>query len=83
MRLSGLVIPQNGNLVVKNPIYHAIFNSDWVRQQLNYLEPNTSVLPIWTVFAASFVVTSLVILMPVLFCFDSVEILGQNQLRLG
>ena len=60
LRLSGLVTHERGILVVKNPIYQAVFNSNWVRQQLNQLEPNTSVLPIWTVLLASLLVTSIV-----------------------
>ncbi|MDJ0692653.1 MAG: CHASE2 domain-containing protein [Xenococcaceae cyanobacterium MO_188.B32] len=61
LRLSGLVTQERGNLFVKNPIYKAVFNSNWVRQQLNELEPNISVLPIWTVPLASLLVTSIVI----------------------
>ncbi len=61
LRLSGLVTQNQGKLVVKNPIYGAIFNSNWVRQQLNQLEPNTSILPIWTVPLASVVVTSIIL----------------------
>ena len=60
LRLSGIVTQESGNLVVKNPIYKSVFNSNWVRQQLNQLEPNTSVLPIWTVALASLLVTSIV-----------------------
>ncbi|MDJ0595653.1 MAG: CHASE2 domain-containing protein [Pleurocapsa sp. MO_226.B13] len=61
LRLSGLVAQDRGNLTVKNPIYQAVFNSNWVRQQLNQLEPNTPILPIWTVPIASLLVTSIVI----------------------
>jgi len=61
LRLSGLVTQDRGNLVVKNPIYQSVFNSNWVRQQLKQLEPSLSVLPIWTVPVASFLVTSIVI----------------------
>ena len=61
LRLSGLVTQERGNLVVKNPIYQAVFNANWVRQQLNQLEPNTSVLPIWTVPLVSLLVTSIII----------------------
>lgn len=34
LRLSGLVAPQAGRLVVKNPIYQAVFHLDWVNQAL-------------------------------------------------
>ena len=60
LRLSGLVTQEQGNLLVKNPIYKSVFNSNWVREQLNQLEPNTSVLPIWTVPVASLLVTTIV-----------------------
>ncbi|NET32428.1 MAG: CHASE2 domain-containing protein [Cyanothece sp. SIO1E1] len=39
LRLSGLVVQAQGNLVVKNPIYEAVFNLDWVHQELNELSP--------------------------------------------
>ncbi|MGD1917819.1 MAG: CHASE2 domain-containing protein [Pleurocapsa sp.] len=37
--LSGLVIKENNYLQVKNPIYQAVFNTQWVEQQLNNLRP--------------------------------------------
>ena len=63
LRLSGLVTQDQGYLKVKNPIYQAVFNSNWIRQQLNQLEPNFSVLPLWTVPIASLLVTSTVVVM--------------------
>ncbi|WP_019507019.1 CHASE2 domain-containing protein [Pleurocapsa sp. PCC 7319] len=66
LRLSGLVTQKRGYLVVKNPIYQAVFNFPWVRQQLNQLEPNISVLPIWSILLLSLVVTSIVTGMRVL-----------------
>ncbi|MGI0483794.1 CHASE2 domain-containing protein [Pantanalinema rosaneae CENA516] len=45
--LAGLVIKQQGNLVVKNPIYQAVFNLNWVRQQLAQLRPYATSLNAW------------------------------------
>jgi AAA-like domain len=39
LMLSGLVQAQSGFLVVKNPIYEAVFDSDWVDRQLATLPP--------------------------------------------
>ncbi|MBL1179212.1 CHASE2 domain-containing protein [Pantanalinema sp. GBBB05] len=45
--LSGLVSKQQGDLVVRNPIYQAIFNLDWVRYQLAQLRPYAISLDAW------------------------------------
>ncbi|NJN89739.1 MAG: CHASE2 domain-containing protein [Leptolyngbyaceae cyanobacterium SL_5_14] len=45
--LSGLVINQQGQLVVKNPIYQAVFNLDWVRHHLAQLRPYAASLDAW------------------------------------
>lgn len=45
--LSGLVIKQQGDLVVKNPIYQAVFNLNWVRHQLAQLRPYAAALDAW------------------------------------
>lgn len=45
--LSGLVVNQQGQLVVKNPIYRAIFDSDWISQQLAYLRPYAPLCAAW------------------------------------
>ena len=39
LRLSGLVVKQQGKLKVYNPIYRKIFNRDWVEEQLAMLRP--------------------------------------------
>jgi len=39
LQLSGLVVKRNGYLQVYNPIYAAIFNLDWVQQELAKLRP--------------------------------------------
>ncbi|MBI4785290.1 MAG: CHASE2 domain-containing protein [Oscillatoriophycideae cyanobacterium NC_groundwater_1537_Pr4_S-0.65um_50_18] len=45
--LSGLVTNQQGQLVVKNPIYQAIFNRNWVRHHLAQLRPYAEFLDSW------------------------------------
>lgn len=39
LRLTGLVVPRQGQLQITNPIYAAVFSADWVRQQLQELRP--------------------------------------------
>ena len=39
LRLTGLVVPREGKLQIYNPIYAAVFTSDWVRHQLQELRP--------------------------------------------
>lgn len=58
LRLSGLVQLQEGKLVVKNPIYQAVFNRHWVRQQLQAFEVTKKSLSIWQAIAASVLVTA-------------------------
>ncbi|MEM6453153.1 MAG: AAA-like domain-containing protein [Cyanobacteria bacterium P01_D01_bin.105] len=45
--LSGLVIRQAGHLRIKNQIYQAIFNGEWVTQQLLSLRPYSQNLAAW------------------------------------
>lgn len=45
--LSGLVEKHNGNLRIKNPIYQAVFNADWVAHHLDRLRPYAQVLNAW------------------------------------
>jgi CHASE2 domain-containing sensor protein len=45
--LSGLVINQQGQLVVKNPIYQAVFNLNWVCHHLAQLRPYAKSLDAW------------------------------------
>ncbi|MCU0552093.1 MAG: CHASE2 domain-containing protein [Leptolyngbya sp. Prado105] len=47
--LSGLVANQQGQLVVKNAIYRAIFYSDWVSQQLAHLRPYAPLCAAWVI----------------------------------
>lgn len=45
--LSGLVIPIQGTLQVKNRIYQSIFNQAWVTQELEKLRPYGSAMNTW------------------------------------
>jgi WD40 repeat protein len=45
--LSGLLVRANGTLKVRNPIYRAVFNKDWVAQQLARLRPYAENLQAW------------------------------------
>ncbi len=45
--LSGLVVNQGGRLVVKNPIYQAVFNAQWVSKQLTHLRPYSQTFDAW------------------------------------
>src|SRR5919199_546704 len=45
--LSGLVVNEQGHLKVKNPIYQAVFNSEWVARQLENLGPYSQNFKAW------------------------------------
>lgn len=45
--LSGLVSRKQGQLQIKNRIYHTLFNADWVAQQLTFLRPYSTLLQQW------------------------------------
>ncbi|PSB26362.1 AAA-like domain-containing protein [Chlorogloea sp. CCALA 695] len=47
LRLSGLVVKKGGYLKPYNPIYQAVFNQDWVNQQLNKLRPYSEAINGW------------------------------------
>jgi dsDNA-binding SOS-regulon protein len=47
LQLSGLVVKRNGYLQVYNPIYAAIFNLDWVQQELAKLRPYQENFAAW------------------------------------
>ncbi|MCF2145299.1 AAA-like domain-containing protein [Desmonostoc muscorum LEGE 12446] len=47
LRLSGLVVKQDGYLKVYNPIYQAIFNQTWLRQELDKLRPYSEAINNW------------------------------------
>ena len=47
LQLSGLVVKRDGYLKVYNPIYAAIFNLDWVQQELAKLRPYQENFAAW------------------------------------
>ncbi|NES22524.1 MAG: GAF domain-containing protein [Symploca sp. SIO3E6] len=47
LRLSGLVVKQQGKLVVYNPIYQSIFNQSWINQTLANLRPYSEAITAW------------------------------------
>ncbi|MCT7986284.1 AAA-like domain-containing protein [Laspinema sp. A4] len=47
LRLSGLVRIVDGNLIISNPIYAAIFNPHWVEKSLFDLRPYAEALEAW------------------------------------
>ena len=47
LQLSGLVVKRNGYLQVYNPTYAAIFNLDWVQQELAKLRPYQENFAAW------------------------------------
>ncbi len=47
LRLSGLVTTVQNHLQIKNPIYQAVFNQDWVTHHLDALRPYASSLNAW------------------------------------
>ncbi|TRU28466.1 MAG: hypothetical protein EWV92_21750 [Microcystis aeruginosa Ma_MB_S_20031200_S102] len=47
LRLSGLVVKKDNQLVVYNPIYREIFNLNWVEKQLEQLRPYSEAISAW------------------------------------
>ncbi|MBD2465877.1 AAA-like domain-containing protein [Oscillatoria sp. FACHB-1407] len=47
LRLSGLVVKQQNGLRVRNPIYAAVFNLEWVEMTMNNLRPYATALNAW------------------------------------
>lgn len=45
--LSGIVVKQQGNLKIKNPIYQQVFNLAWVEKQLQRLRPYFQAFDAW------------------------------------
>ncbi len=49
LKLSGLVIQQEGKLCIYNRIYQEVFNQDWIEQQLSNLRPYSESFRAWVV----------------------------------
>jgi GAF domain-containing protein len=47
LRLSGLVVRQQGKLNVYNPIYASVFNENWVKKALDNLRPYAEAIAEW------------------------------------
>lgn len=47
LQLSGVVIQQNNQLKVYNPIYEAVFNEKWLENQLSQLRPFGDLMGAW------------------------------------
>ncbi|MFM2061815.1 MAG: hypothetical protein RLZZ507_1485 [Cyanobacteriota bacterium] len=47
LKLSGLVVNKNNHLQVYNPIYQAVFNQNWIQDQLNSLRPYSQAINKW------------------------------------
>jgi AAA-like domain len=58
LRLSGLVVKQGKRIQVHNRIYEAVFNQDWVEQELNPLKPYANEKKLETI-SPSFVFSTL------------------------
>ncbi|MBE9068925.1 AAA-like domain-containing protein [Leptolyngbya cf. ectocarpi LEGE 11479] len=51
--LAGLVVCEQGQLRIKNPIYQAVFNAAWVQQQLQTLRPYAQLFIAWQASAGT------------------------------
>lgn len=80
LRLSGLVVQQQGNLTVKNRIYQLVFNLDWVATQLKALGVTSTKASIWTVLAASLGVSTFIMVLRVLGILQSLELKAFDHL---
>ncbi len=48
LRMSGLVVEKQGHLKIHNPIYEAVFDQNWLEQQLEQLRPYASAIAAWS-----------------------------------
>ncbi len=80
LRLSGLVNQHQGKLIVKNPIYKAIFDLNWLKKQLDQQNKYQTALPLWQVAVASFAITSIVIAIRTLGFLQVWELQAYDQL---
>jgi GAF domain-containing protein len=47
LRLSGLVVRQQGKLILYNPIYASVFSQNWVKKALDNLRPYSEAIAAW------------------------------------
>lgn len=57
LRLSGLVVKQQGYLVPFNRIYQMVFNRRWIQQELGTAVSVAPILPLWSAIAAGLVIS--------------------------
>ncbi|MBW4560953.1 MAG: AAA-like domain-containing protein [Mojavia pulchra JT2-VF2] len=50
LQLSGLVVRQQNNLKIYNPIYQEVFDRDWINNQLKNLRPYSENFRFWVAF---------------------------------
>lgn len=58
LRLSGLVMKQNGYFIPFNRIYQTVFDRRWIQQSLGVATAVAPMIPFWSVFAAGLVVSA-------------------------
>ncbi|KOP23932.1 Chase2 sensor protein [Hapalosiphon sp. MRB220] len=80
LRLSGLVNQHQGKLIVKNSIYKAIFDFNWLNKHLNQQNKYQAALPLWQVAVASSAITSIVIAIRTLGFLQVWELQAYDQL---
>ncbi|RUT09681.1 hypothetical protein DSM106972_001760 [Dulcicalothrix desertica PCC 7102] len=79
LRLSGLVHKYNENLVIKNPIYQAVFDLKWLNKHLDK-QHNTNTIPFWQVALTSVAVTSIITFVRALGFLQAWELQAYDQL---
>ena len=47
LRLTGLIVEKQNQLIISNPIYEAVFNKDWVEGELNKIRPYPEAFQKW------------------------------------
>jgi CHASE2 domain-containing sensor protein len=79
LRLSGLVNQHQGHLIIKNPIYKAVFDLKWLNKHLEQYQ-NTSTITAWQVALASITVSTIVIAIRTLGFLQTWELQAYDQL---
>ncbi|MBF2026434.1 MAG: CHASE2 domain-containing protein, partial [Oscillatoriales cyanobacterium C42_A2020_001] len=57
LRLSGLIVKQEGNFIAFNRIYQMVFDQRWINQALQELQPKPTTPPRWNVVAVGLAVS--------------------------
>ena len=80
LRLSGLVVQENGRLRVYNRIYQAVFNANWVTQELNNLQSKPGKISFLAVVITTAIATTLVMVLRWLGLLQTWELKAFDQL---